>query len=510
MLAKGFRMKSRSLLLSTNVLLIVSMLILSACTGVTASPNNNPTIAQAASTSTVQVDPTRVATAVPDEPITLNLAVSDAQGRASEPYAQEFVAQVNTLSNGNITIIPIWDAGADTTPIFEQGVVKMVKDGQYELGLAGSRAWDSLGVTSFEALQAPFLITDDALAEAVASSDIGTRILEGLSSAGMTGLALWPEDLRHPFSNVPGKSILSPEDLKGLAVRTPPSSVSFMLMKALGGNPFFDNETKGFPAAESGLFQEVSSAFPTVTGNVIFYPKFQTLFANGTVFEKLSEGQRSILREAAAAAQKKAIAEHPSEADGARAWCDNGGTIVMASQEQVAAFEAAAMPVFDEIEKDPLNAKLVAAIHELKANTKPAPGAEACQPTPSSETWTTGLPPNGSWQVDLTADDVTRMGVPQSQVKDFSGVETWTFQDGKGQLDYKGPGGDFTCLANMEFVDNVARITYYSGDACPNEVDDIQWRLDPDGLHLHLVAIQNSDFINNRAVYEAKPWQKVK
>ncbi len=451
--------------------------------------------------------------AAPDKPITLHFAVSDAQGRASEPYVQEFVNQVNTLSKGNITVVPVWDAGADITPPFAQGVIKIVKDGQDELGLAGAGAWDTAGVKSFQALQAPFLITDDALAEAVASSEIGTQMLDSLSSAGMTGLALWPEDLRHPISMNPDQPILSPADLKGLAVRTPPSEVGYMLMKALGGNPFFDNQTQDFPAAESGLLNASFLNRPaTVTGNVILYPKFQVLFANGAAFEKLSEGQRSILRQAAAAAQKKAISEHPKEADAAKTYCAGGEKIVMASQEQVAAFETAAKPVLDEIQKDPLNAKLIADIRALKAKTNPAPGAEACQPAAAatSETWSTGLPPNGAWQVDLTADDATRMGVPQSDVKAWVGAFTWTFQDDKAQLDYKGPGGDFVCQANMAFVDGVARLTYYNSDACQNEVDDIQWRLDPDGLHLHLVAIQNSNFINNRAMYEAKPWQQVK
>ena len=158
--------------------------------------------------------------------IILQLAVADAPGRPSEPYVLEFIEQVKTLSDGDITIEPIWQAGSDTTPVFEQGVVKVVKEGQYDLGLAGSRAWDSLGITSFQALQAPFLITDDALAEAVAASEIGTQMLDGLSSANVIGLALWPEDLRHPFSVVPGKPILSPEDFEDATVQVVPSEVS--------------------------------------------------------------------------------------------------------------------------------------------------------------------------------------------------------------------------------------------------------------------------------------------
>src|SRR6266498_1855398 len=472
---------------------------------------------QAAATPNATAVP--VATAVPDKPIALHIAVSDTQGRASEPYVLEFIDQVKTLSKGNITIVPVWDAGRDVTPPFAQGVIKIVKDGQYELGLAGAGAWDTAGATSFQALQAPFLITNDALAEAVASSEIGTRMLDSLSSAGMTGLALWPEDLRHPFSMIPDKPILSPDDLKGSAVRTPPSAVSYMLIKALGGSPFFDNQTSDFPAAESGLLQAGSlPGTPNVTGNLTFFPKFQVLFANGAAFEKLSEGQRSILREAAAAAQKKAISEHPKEAEAAKAWCANanGETIVMASADQVAAFEAAAKPVFDEIEKDPINAELIAKIRELKANTNPAPGAEACQPAAtSSAAWSTGLPPNGKWTVNLTVEDIMAKGVSRSSAEaDRAGLYSLEFQDGQGKFQQEHPAGgidhcNFTYQAFKDFF----RIVYFDDGkpnfTCSNELDDVQWRLDTDGLHLSLKAITNSEYIGNKAWYEAKPWQKV-
>ncbi len=60
--------------------------------------------------------------------------------------------------------------------------------------------------------------------------------------------------------------------------------------------------------------------------------------------------------------------------------CFDGGTVVLASDAQVSAFEKAAQPVFDQLEQDPINAELIAAIRELKANTPPSPGAAACGP----------------------------------------------------------------------------------------------------------------------------------
>jgi TRAP-type transport system periplasmic protein len=310
--------------------------------------------------------------------ITLRLAVADGGGRPSEPYVLEFMEQVKTISNGEVIIEPIWEAGNTTGVGFETGVIQLVKAGKAELGLAGSRAFDNESITSFQALQAPFLITNDALSKAVATSDIATRMLDNLTSAGLMGLTIWPEDLRHPFSIIPDKPLLSPENFAGLDIRVTPSHVSSMLIETLGGKPTFEDDYEG---AESGLRQGASlNGNPTATGNVTFFAKFQVLFANRAIFEKLSEQQRAVLSEAAGKVQQKAIAEHPSEADAAIAWCADGGSIVMASEEQVVAFEESAQPVFDSIIQNPLNAELITAIRELKANTEPSPGADGCAP----------------------------------------------------------------------------------------------------------------------------------
>jgi hypothetical protein len=164
----------------------------------------------------------------------------------------------------------------------------------------------------------------------------------------------------------------------GLNVRATPSDVTYMLIDTMGGTPMMGDD---YQAAESGLRQGASlTGTPTATGNVVFFAKFQVLFANGPAFEKLSETQRKVLREAAMATQEKAIAEHPSDVDAGNAWCADGGSIVLASDEQVAHFGVAAQPVFDSIEQDSFNAELIAAIRDLKAKTEPSPGAEPCGP----------------------------------------------------------------------------------------------------------------------------------
>jgi TRAP-type C4-dicarboxylate transport system substrate-binding protein len=482
------------------IFLLLGVILLAACAP-QALPQTGPTATDPAATAPVPV-----------QPVTLRMALADQVGRPSEPYVLEFIQQVKTRSNGSITIESVWDAGAETTPPFEQGVVKMVTEGQYDLGLAGSRAWDTMGVISFQALQAPFLITNDELAIAVATSDIGKQMLDALSASGVIGLALWPEDLRHPFSLVPGKSILSPQDFEGANVRVIGSNVTYLLIETLGGKPAV--EADDFQAAESGLRQGASlPGTPTGTGNVIFFPKYQVLVANGAAFEALSQSQQGIIRDAAAATQEKAIAEHPSDVENGAAWCKDGGTIVLASEAQIAAFEKATQPVFDSIEKDLVNKEHIAAIRDLKAKTPPSPGATACGPADTAEVWSPGLPPNGVWRVELSVDDLVQMGLTASMAeKEWAGVYTWTYQGGKGEFYFKSSydGYEINCQADLAVVDDFVRATYTSGSDCDNEIDDFQWRLEADGLHLHMIAIQNAPFLQNKAYYEAKPWQAFK
>jgi TRAP-type C4-dicarboxylate transport system substrate-binding protein len=456
------------------------------------------------------------------DPVTLRLAVSDEQGYPSEANVQEFIEQVDKLSNGEITVEPVWNAGSSTDEGFEAGVIQLVRDGEADLGLAASRAWESAGIKSFQALQAPFLIDNDALAAAVATSDIATSMLDGLTEFGIVGLTLWPEDLRHPFSTVPDKPILSPADISGRNFRVTDEGMSRRLIETLGGNPLTGDG--GYDGAESGLRQAASlSGRPTATANITFFPKYQVLFANGISFEKLSETQQTVLREAAAATQAKAIDESPTDAEASKTWCLEVGAVVMASQEQVAAFEAAAQPVFDWLEQDPANVELIAAIRELKTDTPPSTGGEACAPavaeaatpTPDPLPYSGDMPPNGAWQVTLTGDDVMRMGVSQANADEWSGVFTLTFKDGYHKSEWRGTEGSAkgdtnTCEATYTAVEdeNIVRITF--GPDCGNEIDDIQWRLDDDGLlHFRLVDIQNNSLTEIRAILEAKPYQKI-
>ena len=91
---------------------------------------------------------------------------------------------------------------------------------------------------------------------------------------------------------------------------------------------------------------------------------------------------------------------------------------------------------------------------------------------------------------------------------------TWTFQDGQAQLDFEGTikTGTFTCLAEYAAVGDVVRIAFTTSipsGTCDGNVDDVQWRLEDDGLYFQLVATNDDPFAAIQTTYEAKRFQQI-
>ena len=137
------------------------------------------------------------------------------------------------------------------------------------------------------------------------------------------------------------------------------------------------------------------------------------------------------------------------------------------------------------------------------------------EPNTEAEVWSEGRPPNGIWQAILTPEDFVQMGVLRYVAEEeWAGVYTWKFQDSKAQLDFEGTAktGTFTCLIEYAAVGDVVSFTFTTSvpsGTCDGAVDDVQWRLEDDGLHFHLVASSGGPFRAIQTTYEAKPFQEI-
>ncbi len=294
-------------------------------------------------------------------PVTLRIGTDDEPGKPAADQIEELARRAAKLSRGAIRIEPVWHAAGDG-PDWDQRVARMVTGGELDMGLIPSRSWDTEGVTSLRALNAPFLITSDELLDAVVSSDVADDLMAGLGKAGVRGIALFPEGLRHPFGLE--QAMMGPGDYDGEAIRTPTSETTKAMFAALGASVSDDDpDPRHHAALESSYFLEPGG---TATGNVTFYPKVNSLVIGDKAFDRLDDAQRDVLAEAATQTREWAIEESPTDAEAAEAFCADGRRVVLASDQQLAALERAAAPVNAELESDGPTASIIEAIRALE------------------------------------------------------------------------------------------------------------------------------------------------
>jgi TRAP-type C4-dicarboxylate transport system substrate-binding protein len=319
-----------------------------------------------------------------EPPITLTLGTAESEGAPGTAALKHFAAEVADRSGGRITVRLAWNAAGDATD-FEGEIVQQVRDGRLDLGWVGSRAWEAEGLSGFSALQAPFLITNYGVLDAVMASDLPGQMLAELDRIGLTGLGAYPDQLRHPLGfEAP---FLTLADFAGARIRVPPSRISDELLSALGAVPVHLTGAALHEAVASGDVQGADSSvgnaasFPAgsyLTMNITFYPKVFTLFADTAPrYASLSENARSVLEAAADDTLTFVLGQDPERAD-IEAFCDTGGTLANASADEVERMAEAAESITRALEADPSVAEYIRQIEDLRRSGTPLPSETIC------------------------------------------------------------------------------------------------------------------------------------
>lgn len=428
-----------------------------------------------------------------DPPVTLRMAIVDTEDQTQGANVHRFMDEVAARSGGSVTIQPVWDAGGGPVGGYEQAVAKQLAGGQADLAMVPSRGWDAAGITSLSALEAPLLIDEPAIGAAVATSPIADELLAAMEPGGVIGLALWPEDFTHPVQGGCLDPIVDPGRLEGAVIRTVPSAVIADVVATLGATQVFYNDYLADVGAckINALFQGMrrTAGGLTITGDVTLFPRMDTLAANAATFGRLSEAQQTAIREAAVSTRDAAIADEPSEADLAVAWCGLAGTVVLAGPDGIAGFERALQPVTDRLTADPLAAKAIEAIRALKATTTRSPGAQACEPPPvpslapvptfDLSQYQGTLPPDGTYRTDVTTEDLVRRHADARFATVQAGVYTLVFQ---GDTVLFQQGNTAFCPNGASSDGTVFSIREQVPDTCLG--GDYKWREVPGGIEL--------------------------
>ena len=338
-----------------TILVVLSTLLTAACasTGEEPSPSQAPT----------------------SDPVVIRLGTGDPRGRPDTRVVERFAEAVEEGSDGRMRVEVVWEAGGDSSDPkggFETGVVGHVQAGELDLGWIAARAWDTVDVTSFQALQAPFLITDHELLSEVLAGSMAAEMMGGLDDVGLVGLGLFPDGLRYPLGYAGPMASL--QDFDGADIRLVPSEATEALVRALGGKPVYGLAGDALATAIAsgdvdgtevslGLALSVAPEGSVVTGNLVLFPRVNTLFARQELMASLSDEQQAIL--VAAVVEAQATATELATED-VRAFCEAGGEVAIASEAEVAALQRAADPVYRMLEADPQTKAFIDQIQELK------------------------------------------------------------------------------------------------------------------------------------------------
>ena len=355
-----------------------------------------------------------------------SMVLTLANGNHGHEMLQPFAEAVATSTGGTVTI-RFEDEVHAGEPAFESAIIDDVAAGTFDLAWVAPRPWRAKGVTTFDALMAPFLVDSYALQQAVLESDLERDMLAGLEGTGLVGLGVLPGPLRR-VAMAEG-AFRAPDDLRGKLVGIGDSKIAAMTFEELGAT------TKTLPSGaildgEDAVEQQLGSVvgnryhkdLPHVTVDLALWPRPVILFANKARFETLSGEQQTALRGVAKQLVASTTAEVESEdASAVAVLCADAADLVVAGEDAKAALLTAVRPVYDELEKDAITASMLQRIAEMKVGIPASASVAACPgPSASPAPQTAGGFPEGTYEARLSCDELKAYWVahPELPVED--------------------------------------------------------------------------------------------
>ena len=164
------------------------------------------------------------------EPVVLTMA----QGNHEPPdQLVSWAEEVSSRSDGALQIefANLWREGETDAEI---GTIADVHGGEVDLAWVGARAFDRVGLLSFQPLLAPLLVDSHDLQEAVFEAGIPAEMLAGLDELDLAGIGVLPGPMRkvlgvtHPF--------VTPADFEGQVVGIGTSDLAAWTMRDARGD----------------------------------------------------------------------------------------------------------------------------------------------------------------------------------------------------------------------------------------------------------------------------------
>jgi TRAP-type transport system periplasmic protein len=213
------------------------------------------------------------------------------------PTQLAFANNVRRLSHGSL-VIELAPKYAGDIVDKDRRVADALRAGDLEMAWLPTRVWELEGVSTFRALQAPFLITGYRLLGKVITGPVGRSMLAGTSRIGIRTLALTAVDLRRLLGVK--RPFVALADFRGARISVAAGAeTSEAAIAALGATPvnvgggdllaraMRDGEVDGAETAWEFILANGYYAFARyVTGNVVLFAR-----ADASAFARAPSGR---------------------------------------------------------------------------------------------------------------------------------------------------------------------------------------------------------------------------
>ena len=342
-----------------------------------------------------------------------------------------FADEVRRLSDGTleITFAERWRLGE---PLYEAGTLQDVKAGKVDMAWVGARAFDTVGVKSFQALLAPLLVDSYALEAKVFEKGIPNEMLEAVEELDLVGIGVLPGPMRKVLGV--SRPFVEPADFAGQVVGIQDSAVAKQTLDAVRSTPKSvpaEAPLDGLDAYEQQLASIAGNSYDAhakyVTSNLNLWPRPLVIVMGNEAYDSLTKEQQSVLRDAADAAIPKALeASRAEDEEAVATLCRRGMSFATASESDLAALRTALGPLYAQLTSDPETRSFVDAIASLKEEIAVSAESHSCASGSSPSRSAAGGISEGTYEATISRDDWVKAGMDG----DAAGVFTLEFADG--------------------------------------------------------------------------------
>lgn len=296
---------------------------------------------------------------------TLHLSYNVAEGSSWDKGAKMFAKLVKERSDGAYQVNT--HPNAAMAGGNDRVEMEMAQGGGIQF-LIKSTTWMTGIDPKFQILGLPWLFPDHATANAVLDGPAGDEVMKTVESRDLVGLAWGVNGFRQVTNS--RQPVVTPADLQNAKIRVPGIPLYLSIFEALGANPTTMSFSEVFTALQTGAVDGQENPMSLISSSRFYdVQKYMTIWnysydaivfvANSGFWNGLSADEQKMFKDAAREAmdyEREVVAQEDKDLPAKLA--EAGMEVTRLTPEQLAVFQEALQPVYDE-SKQELGADLV-------------------------------------------------------------------------------------------------------------------------------------------------------